>query len=105
METLLNHSVSTTFIVDPSVAICLLDRNWARDQKLAEKDDKVIELESLTVGGFTEARVPVQLVEMRKLPYQGQPVGVLGSSVLRHLSVTYDFARGLIWLRALEDRT
>lgn len=105
VETVLNRSVSTTFIVDPSVAICFLDRNWARDQKLAEKDDKMIELEALTIGGFTAPRVPVQLVEMRKLPYQEGPVGVLGSSVLRQLSVTYDFTRGLIWLRKLEDKT
>ena len=105
VETVLNRSVSTTFIVDPSAAICFLDRNWARDQKLAEKDDKMIELEALTIGGFTAPRVPVQLVEMRKLPYQEGPVGVLGSSVLRQLSVTYDFTRGIIWLRKLEDKT
>ena len=102
VETVLNRSVSTTFVVDPSVAICLLDRDWARDQELAQRDDKVIVLESLTVGGFTASRVPVQLVEMRNLRYQGQPQGVLGSSLLRELSVTYDFARGLIWLRTLE---
>ena len=65
----------------------------------------MIELEALTIGGFTAPRVPVQLVEMRKLPYQEGPVGVLGSSVLRQLSVTYDFTRGLIWLRKLEDKT
>ena len=105
VETVLNRSVSTTFIVDPSVTICFLDRDWARDQKLAEKDDKMIELEALTIGGFTAPRVPVQLVEMKKLPYQKGPMGVLGSSVLRQLSVTYDFTRGLIWLRRLEDKT
>jgi len=102
VETVVNQKLSTTFIVDPSVAICLLDRDWARDQKLAEGDDKVILLESFAVGGFTTSRVPVQLVEMERLPYPGRPLGVLGASLLRQLSVTYDFSRGLVWLRTLE---
>ncbi|MGH9462748.1 MAG: hypothetical protein ACRD1X_16150 [Vicinamibacteria bacterium] len=102
VETVVNQKLSTTFIVDPSVAICLLDRDWALDQKLADGDAKGIVLESFAVGGFRTSRVPVQLVEMEKLPYPGRPLGVLGSSLLRELSVTYDFSRGLIWLRTLE---
>lgn len=102
VETVINRSFSTTFIVDPSLAICLLDRDWARDQKLANGDDKAIVLESLGVGGFTASRVPVQLVDMENLRYLGRPMGVLGSSLLRQLSVTYDFARGIVWFRTLE---
>jgi hypothetical protein len=102
VEAVINQNVSTTFIVDPSIAICLLDRDWARDQKLAEGDATAIVLDSFAVGGFRTSRVPVQLVEMEKLPYPARPTGVLGSSLLRQLSVTYDFSRGLIWLRTLE---
>ena len=102
VETVVNQKLSTTFIVDPSVTICLLDGDWARDQKLADGEEKGIVLESFAVGGFRTSRVPVQLVEMEKLPYPGRPLGVLGSSLLRQLSVTYDFSRGLIWLRTLE---
>jgi hypothetical protein len=102
VETVVNQKLSTTFIVDPSIAICLLDRDWARDQELADGDVTAIMLESFSVGGFRTSRVPVQLVEMEKLPYAGRPTGVLGSSLLRQLSVTYDFSRGLIWLRTLE---
>jgi len=102
VETVVNQKLSTTFIVDPSVTICLLDGEWARDQQLADGEEKGIVLESFAVGGFRTSRVPVQLVEMEKLPYPGRPLGVLGSSLLRQLSVTYDFSRGLIWLRTLE---
>jgi len=102
VETVVNDSLSTTFVVDPSSSVSFLDANWARQQQLADKEATMIELTSLRVGGFTAWRVPVRLVEMEKLPYPGQPVGVLGSSLLRHLAVTYDFTRGLIWLRQTE---
>ena len=102
VETVLNGTLSTTFVVDPSISICLLDRGWARQQKLADGDAKAILIDSLAVGGFTTERVPVQLVEIEKMGYQGQPKGVLGGTLLRQLSVTYDFKRGLVWLRALE---
>jgi len=102
VETLLNKSATATFIIDPSVAICLLDRGWARDAKLAEGDDRSVVLDSLQVGGFSASGVPVQLVDMKNLPYRDRPVGVLGASLLLQLSVTYDFSRGLIWLRSLD---
>ena len=38
------------------------------------------------------------LGEMHELPYDGDPVGVIGADLLNQLSVSYDFARDLVWL-------
>jgi len=35
---------------------------------------------------------------MKELPYEGEAVGVIGADLLLRLSVTYDFARDMIWL-------
>ena len=102
VEVIVNESLSAYFVIDATAPINFLDSKWARDQGLAEKKATGVELAKLTVGGFTAERVTFQLGEMDKLPYPGLPVGVLGTPVLRHLSVTYDFPRGLLWLRPVE---
>jgi hypothetical protein len=55
------------------------------------------------VGGFEKNDAPVLLGEMKELPYQGQPAGVLGADLLLEVSVTYDFARDLIWLVPVKE--
>jgi hypothetical protein len=103
VEVLINGSISAHFVVDATAPINILDSKWARGHELAEKKAPGMEIETLSVGGFTASRVLVQLGEMKQLPYQGEPVGVLGTPLLRHLSITYDFQRGLLWLRSVEE--
>ena len=102
VEVIINDSISAYFVVDATAPINFLDSKWAREQGLAEKKATGVELGKLSVGGFTTEKVIFQLGEMDKLPYPGLPVGVLGTPILRHLSVTYDFPRGLLWLRPVE---
>ena len=102
VEVIINDSISAYFVVDATAPINFLDSKWARKQGLAEKKAAGVELGKLSVGGFTTEKVIFQLGEMDKLPYPGLPVGVLGTPILRHLTVTYDFPRGLLWLRPVE---
>lgn len=102
VEVVINDSVSAYFVVDATAPINFLDSKWAREQGLAEKKAAGVELGKLRVGGFTTENVTFQLGDMNKMPYPGLPVGVLGTPVLRYLSVTYDFPRGLLWLRSVE---
>ncbi len=102
VEVIINGSISAYFVVDATAPINFLDSKWAHEQGLAEKKAAGVELGKLTVGGFTTEKVSFQLGDMDKLPYPGLPVGVLGAPLLRHLSVTYDFPRGLLWLRPVE---
>jgi hypothetical protein len=47
--------------------------------------------------------VPAILENAKKWPYEPRPVGVIGASLLREGAVTYDFPRGLVWLRSIEE--
>lgn len=91
-----------TFVLDPGSSVSVLDRGWAADVKLADKKDPQART-AVEVGGFRRAGVPMLLAEMHALPYGGNPAGILGADVLRTISVTYDFARDLVWLTELED--
>ncbi len=91
------------FVLDPGTSGSVLDRRWANDVKLAGKKDPEASVSVVEIGGFRREQVPMLLADMHALPYDGAPVGVIGADLLRTLSVTYDFARDLVWLTELED--
>jgi hypothetical protein len=103
VEAEVNGSFAGRFVIDPGASITMLDKNWARKKGLAEKDSHRVDMNSLRVGDFTAHRVPAILEEMKKLPYEDRPVGVIGASLLKQTAVTYDFPRALVWLRQVED--
>ncbi len=92
-----------TFVLDPGTSGSVLDRKWAVDTKLANKKDPQTDIAVVEIGGFRRERMPMLLADMHALPYDGNPAGVIGSDVLRTISVTYDFARDLVWLTELGD--
>jgi hypothetical protein len=87
-----------TFVLDPGTSGSVLDRDWATDVKLAGKKDSQTTIGAVEIGGFRREQVPMLLADMHALPYDGNPAGVIGSDVLRTISITYDFARDLVWL-------
>ena len=93
-----NGTVEGNFIIDPGTSLSLMDREWATSNRVAPKKAPDIRLQGVTVGGFEPEEVSLVLGDMHALPYDGEPVGVFGADVLRQLSVTYDFARDLLWL-------
>jgi hypothetical protein len=99
VDVLVNEAVLGRFVMDPSASVMAVDQKWAEKNGLAEKKAQDAVLPSLRVGSFKVENLHVRLREMRKLPYGGEPVGVIGASLLRQLSVTYDFPRSLVWLR------
>lgn len=92
-----------TFVLDPGTSGSVLDRRWAADVNLAGKKDPEVSIGVVEIGGFRRERVPMLLGDMPALPYDGNPAGVIGADILRTISVTYDFARDLVWLTELED--
>lgn len=96
-------SENATFVLDPGSSVSVLDRGWASDVELAHGKDSQANIAAVEVGGFRRANVPMLLVEMHALPYEGNPAGVIGADVMRTISVTYDFARDLVWLTELGD--
>lgn len=103
VEAILNDTLTGRFVIDPGSGGTLLDKKWARDHKLADKGDKSAQIASVQFGGFTVSDVSVTLGEMKKLPYMEGTIGVLGAPVLRQLAITYDFPRGLLWLRRVGE--
>lgn len=99
VEARVNGSITGRFIVDPGASATVIDRKWAYRHKLSEKGARGTKLPSVEIGGFRVEEVPALLGEMEKLPYGGKPAGVLGANLLLDLAVTYDFPRGLLWLR------
>lgn len=92
-----------TFVLDPGTSGSVLDRKWADDTGLADEKDPQTTLAAVEIGGFRREQVPILLADMHALPYDGNPAGVIGSDVLLTISITYDFARGLVWLTELGD--
>ncbi len=92
-----------TFVLDPGTSGTAIDRRWAADTKLANKKASQTDIAVVEIGGFRREHVPMLLADMHQLPYDGNPAGVIGSDVLRTISVTYDFARDLVWLTELGD--
>ena len=91
------------FVVDAGTSSTVIDRKWAVEVGLAPKDATGATIERMQVGSFEAASVPVLLGVMNELPYDGQPVGVLGADVLLSSAVTYDFARDRMWLVKVES--
>lgn len=102
VDVLLNESVLGRFVIDPSASVVAIDKKWAQKNGLVDKKAQDVLLSDLRVGSFTTGEVRARLSEMSKLPYGGQPQGVIGSSLLRGLSVSYDFPRSLVWFRHVE---
>ena len=92
-----------TFVLDPGTSGTAVDRKWAVDTKLASKKSPQADIAVIEIGGWRREQVPVLLADMHALPYDGNPAGVIGSDVLRTISVTYDFARDLVWLSEVGD--
>ena len=93
-----------TFVLDPGSSGSVLDRDWAADTKLvADKKAPQTTIPKLEVGGFERENVPILLADMYARPYDGNPAGVIGADVLLTLSISYDFARDLVWLTELGD--
>lgn len=93
-----------TFVIDPGSSGSVLDRKWALDVGLAaDKKAPETTIAAVHVGGFRRENVPVLLADMHALPFDGNPAGVIGADVLRTISITYDFARDLVWLTELGD--
>jgi hypothetical protein len=99
VDVLVNESILGRFVLDPSASVVAIDKKWAQKIGLVDGKAQDVLLSSLRVGSFTAGEVRARLSEMKKLPYGGKPQGVIGSSLLRELSVTYDFPRSLVWLR------
>jgi hypothetical protein len=99
----INGSVVGRFVIDPGTSVTMLDKKWARKNKLAEKDAHRVDMTSLRVGDFTAQRVPAILEDLKKMPYKNHPAGVIGASLLETTAVTYDFPRRLVWLRLIGD--
>ena len=91
------------FVLDAGTSNTVLDRKWASKRGLGGKRAATAKVPLCEVGAFREEEMPVLLGEMRELPYQGSPVGVIGADVLTQLSVSYDFPRQLVWLTKVES--
>jgi hypothetical protein len=98
-----NRSVDASLVLDASSPMNLLDHKWAVREGLAEKNQSQARVPELSVGSFRTEQVPFFLGEMKDLPYEGKPVGVIGADLVRALSVTYDFSRDLLWFVAVEE--
>ena len=91
------------FIVDPGTSNSVLDKRWADKAKLPTSDSGSHAIApTIEIGGFQQEEMPFLLGEMRELPYQLDAVGVLGADLLAELSLTYDFARDLVWFTQVE---
>lgn len=94
--------VEVNLVLDAGTSNTVLDRRWAADAGFAEKKASQTVIPKFVVGAFSAEDLPVLLGEMHELPYDGQPVGVIGADLLNRISVSYDFARDLVWLKSVE---
>ena len=94
--------VEVNLVLDAGTSNTVLDRRWAADMGFAEKKASQTVIPNFVVGAFSTEDLPVLLGEMHELPYDGQPVGVIGADLLNRISVSYDFARDLVWLKSVE---
>lgn len=94
--------VEVNLVLDAGTSNTVLDRRWAADMGFAEKKASQTVIPNFVVGAFSTEDLPVLLGEMHELPYDGQPVGVIGADLLNRISVSYDFARDLVWLKRVE---
>lgn len=94
--------MTVDFILDAGTSSSLVDRKWAEDNGFAPPKAPEAALPRLEVGGFHAESRRVLTGDMKELPYEGRPVGVIGADILLDLSVTYDFARDLVWLVKVE---
>jgi hypothetical protein len=98
-------SEEVPFVLDAGTSSTVIDKKWAGDKGLAQKNASGAKLKGLKIGDFQTVDVPVLLGVMKELPYEGEPVGVIGADLLLGLSVTYDFARDLIWLVPVKEES
>ena len=94
--------IEVNLVLDAGTSNTVLDRRWAADMGFAEKKASQTVIPNFVVGAFSTEDLPVLLGEMHELPYDGQPVGVIGADLLTRISVSYDFARDLVWLKSVE---
>jgi len=94
--------VEAPFVLDPGTSNTLMDKKWAASNGLAEKRANDTVVPRVDIGGFSATDAPVLLGDIRSLPYDGEPVGVIGADVMSSISITYDFARALVWLTRLD---
>lgn len=93
-----------TFVLDPGSSGSVLDREWAKHVELVQdKKAPQATIAKVEIGGFERENMTLLLADMPALPYAGNPAGVIGADVLRQISVSYDFARDLVWLTELGD--
>lgn len=97
-----DDDVEVNLVLDAGTSNTVLDRRWAADMGFAEKKASQTVIPNFVVGAFSTEDLPVLLGEMHELPYDGQPVGVIGADLLNRISVSYDFARDLVWLKRVE---
>lgn len=97
-----DDDVEVNLVLDAGTSNTVLDRRWAADMGFAEKKASQTVIPNFVVGAFSTEDLPVLLGEMHELPYDGQPVGVIGADLLNRISVSYDFARDLVWLKSVE---
>ena len=90
------------FVLDAGTSSTVLDGGWAADKGFAEKKATQTVIPELGVGSFAAENLPVLLGAMHELPYDGDPVGVIGADLMNQLSISYDFARDLVWLTMVE---
>ena len=96
-----------TVVFDPGASGSVIDRKWAIEQGLAEKDQDRAEIPAIRISGLLVEETTVFLGVMKELPYRDkkekfEPLGLIGADVLLGLSVTYDFSRDLLWLVQVE---
>ena len=94
--------VEVNLVLDAGTSNTVLDRRWAADAGFAKKKASQTVIPKFSVGAFSTEGLPVLLGEMHELPYDGKPMGVIGADLLNRISVSYDFARDLVWLKRVE---
>ncbi|GEM_PF-6614048 len=94
--------VEVELVLDAGTSNTVLDRRWAVNMGFAKKKATQTVIPKIVVGAFSIEDLPVLLGEMHELPYDGKPVGVIGADLLNRISVSYDFARDLVWFKRVE---
>lgn len=91
------------FVYDAGSSTTVLDRRWAAKTGLSKRSSASATLDSLRVGNVHKKEFRIALGDMRELPYPGDPLGIIGTDLIRELSVTFDFPRSMIWLQPIDD--
>ena len=89
-------------VLDAGTSSSIIDRDWAMEIGFAQKGQSQIQVDTFEAGSFHGEKLSLLLGVMKELPYEGRPVGVIGADVLTTLSVSYDFARDLVWLTPVD---